>query len=82
MIMIRRAEIAGGLGSDFEAAVEICAKVRARLLPWAPTDVSAWDSLRWANGRLELSGVAPPDVNWRWHCAPLSEWDGTIPRRE
>ena len=81
-ILIHTADIAGGFGIDFQAPEEICAKVLARLFPWAPTDVSAWDSLRWANGRLALSGVTPPDVNWRWHCAPLSEWDGTIPRRE
>ena len=81
-ILIHTADIAGGFGIDFQAPEEICAKVLARLFPWAPTDVSAWDSLRWANGRLALSRVAPPDVNWRWHCAPLSEWDGTIPRRE
>ena len=81
-ILIHTADIAGGFGIDFQAPEEICAKVLARLFPWAPTDVSAWDSLRWANGRLALAGVAPQDANWRWHCAPLSEWDGIIPRRE
>ena len=81
-ILIHTADITGGFGIDFQPPDEICAKVLARLFPWAPTDVGAWDSLRWANGRLALPGVAPQDANWRWHCAPLSEWDGSIPRRE
>ena len=80
-ILIHTADIAAGLGIDFEAPEELCSRVLTRLFPWAPTDVGHWDSLRWANGRMALPGLGPQDENWRWHCAPLSEWDGRIARR-
>jgi hypothetical protein len=55
-------------------------RVLARLFPWAPADTNPWMALRWANGREELP---PPHdrlgPDWIWHCAPLEEWDGTIP---
>lgn len=53
--------------------------VRARLFPWAPADADPWAALLWATGRGELPGREPV-TSWRWHCAPLSEWDGTQPR--
>ncbi|MCH7713428.1 MAG: DinB family protein [Chloroflexi bacterium] len=80
-ILIHTADIAAGLGIDFNPPEDLCGRVLARLFPWAPTDVGHWDSLRWANGRISLPGSGPQDENWRWHCAPLSEWDGQIPRR-
>jgi hypothetical protein len=80
-ILIHTADIAAGFGIDFMAPEELCGRVLARLFPWAPTGVGSWDSLRWANGRIALPESAPRDENWRWHCAPLSEWDGKIPRR-
>jgi pilus assembly protein CpaC len=33
-----------------------------------------------ANGRISLPGHPSPGANWSWHCAPLDEWDGTIPQ--
>ena len=81
-ILIHTLDITAGFGVDFQPPEEICARVLARLFPWAPKDIGAWDALRWANGRLEIPGITPQDANWRWQCAPLSEWDGTIPRRE
>ncbi len=80
-ILIHTLDITAGFGVDFQGPEEICAKVLSRLFPWAPKDVGPWDALRWANGRLALPGVEPLDANWYWHCAPLSEWDGTISRR-
>jgi len=80
-ILIHTADIAAGLEIDFKAPEELCGRVLTRLFPWAPTDVGHWDSLRWANGRLAMPGLGPQDENWRWHCAPLSEWDGQIARR-
>jgi hypothetical protein len=32
----------------------------------------------WANGRIDLPGQQR-QVDWRWHCAPLEEWDGLNP---
>jgi hypothetical protein len=52
--------------------------VRARLFPWAPADAEPWAALLWATGRGELPGREQV-TSWRWHCAPLSEWDGTQP---
>jgi hypothetical protein len=41
----------------------------------------AWTTLLWCNGRVAL-----PDherlIDWLWHPAPLSEWDGIRRRRE
>ena len=79
-ILIHTADIAAGLGIDFKPPEDLCGRVLVRLFPWAPTDVGHWDSLMWANGRIALD-ESPQDENWRWHCAPLSEWDGRIPRR-
>ncbi len=81
-ILIHTADIAAGFEIDFKPPEDFSSRVLARLFPWAPTDVGHWDSLLWANGRIALPelGLAQ-DKNWRWHCAPLSEWDGRIPRR-
>ena len=78
-ILIHTADIAAGFEIDFKPPEDLCGRVLARLFPWAPTDVGHWESLLWANGRIELPGSGPQDTNWRWHCAPLSEWDGLIP---
>ena len=49
--------------------------------PWAPGGVAPWPALLWANGRVDLAGGRPrPGSDWVWHCAPVDEWDGTIPR--
>ena len=80
-ILIHTADIAAGFEIDFRPPEDLCSRVLARLFPWAPTDVGHWESLLWANGRIALPGLGPQDENWRWHCAPLSEWDGRIPRR-
>jgi hypothetical protein len=59
---------------------DLCDMTVRRLFPWAPTDVDPWSALRWANGRIALPGLPRTD-RWRWHCAPLSEWDGTNPNQ-
>ena len=69
-----------GLGGEFAAPADLAARVLGRLFPWAPTDTPPWQTLLWANGRVDLFGRFPrlgPD--WVWHCAPLDEWDGTVP---
>jgi uncharacterized protein (TIGR03083 family) len=64
-----------GLGLDFRPPSALSDMVLRRLFPWAPEDTEPWPTLLWANGRVELDGW-PRQTEWRWHCAPLSEWDG------
>ena len=66
-----------GLGMPNTADRRLAAAVLARLFPWhalGPDD-DPWELLLWANGRIEVPGRARQG-RWRWHCAPLSEWDG------
>ncbi|MFR9804744.1 hypothetical protein ACL02T_21030 [Pseudonocardia sp. RS010] len=56
----------------------LTAHVLRRLVPWAPHEGRSWPTLRWANGRTSR-GARPRLETWRWHCAPLAEWDGTGP---
>ncbi len=50
-----------------------------RLFPWWPEGEDPWLALQWASGRIALGDHAKQGDRWVWHCAPLSEWDGTIP---
>lgn len=60
----------------------LAVRVLRRLFTWTPTDSSPWSTLLWANGRIDLPGQSRrPGPDWAWHCAPLDEWDGTIPRQ-
>ena len=87
-ILIHTFDIAGGFGIDYRPPEDLSGRVLDRLFPWAKTEVGAkvdagnWDQLLWANGRKDLPGVTSQDETWRWHCAPLSEWDGKIGRQE
>jgi hypothetical protein len=68
-------------GGAFAAPADLCERVTRRLFPWVTGATDWWRALLWANGRVDLPGEAErlgPD--WAWHCAPLDEWDGTIPR--
>jgi hypothetical protein len=68
-----------GLDVPFAPPAASARAVLERLFPWAPKDTDPWDTLLWANGRLDLPGHER-QTGWRWHCAPLAEWDGTNPR--
>src|SRR2546425_988557 len=57
---------------------DLAAATVRRLFPWAPADCAPWQALLWANGRISLPDLPRPE-RWRWHCAPLSEWDGESP---
>lgn len=81
-ILMHTYDIASSLEIPFTAPEPLAAKVLARIFPWAPTNVSAWESLQWCSGRIALPDRERQDENWFWHCAPLSEWDGTMRRRE
>jgi Mycothiol maleylpyruvate isomerase N-terminal domain len=79
-LLVHGDDAARGLGEPFAPDDRLAASVLARLFPWHHVDAgeTAWDVLRWANGRIELPG-RPRVGRWRWHCAPLREWDGTAP---
>jgi hypothetical protein len=71
-------DVADGRELPWAPPAVLADTVRARLFPWAPADADPWAALLWATGRGELPGREPV-TSWRWHCAPLSEWDGTQP---
>ncbi len=79
-ILVHGDDAARGLGVRFEPDRQLAARVVARLFPWhslGPDD-DPWQTLLWANGRVDLEG-RPHQGRWRWHCEPLSEWDGSAP---
>jgi hypothetical protein len=78
-MIVHTADIAAGLDVPFDPPPDICARVLARLFPWAPRDEDPWATLRWANGRASLGGRARLEPDWSWHGPPLEEWDGTDP---
>jgi hypothetical protein len=77
-LLVHADDAARGLGLAFEPDAHLAAHVVRRLFPWAPHDGRSWPTLRWANGRAPL-GARPRLETWRWHCAPLDEWDGSGP---
>jgi hypothetical protein len=73
---VRAARTRQGLTLD-----DLALPITRRLFPWAPNDVAPWAALRWAAGRAALPDRPRLGPDWYWHCAPLSEWDGTITKR-
>lgn len=80
-LLIHTDDAARGLGEHFSPPNELAALVLGRLFPWVSTTDSPWEQLRWANGRIILGDRARLD-NWAWHCAPISDWDGTVATRD
>jgi uncharacterized protein (TIGR03083 family) len=78
-LLVHTCDAAHGLGLPFTPSAELAAATLRRLFPWAPADAAPWQALLWANGRVDLPGQER-QTGWRWHCAPLDEWDGTNPR--
>jgi DinB superfamily len=78
-LVIHTHDIASGLGVAFVPDDTLVVRLLDRLFPWWPRDAAPWDALLWANGRRALPNQADLGSTWLWHCAPLSEWDGTIP---
>ena len=79
-ILVHSWDAIRGLGGEFTPSADIAERVLRRLFPWVSVRASPWQTLLWANGRIALPGQAErigPD--WPWHCAPLDEWDGTVP---
>jgi uncharacterized protein (TIGR03083 family) len=80
-ILLHTDDIARGLGFPFRPADDLCVRIATRIFPWAPADADPWAALRWAAGRTALPDRERLGHDWWWHCAPLSEWDGTIRKR-
>ena len=78
-MLVHTSDIAGGLGVPFDPSRDICARVLARLFPWAPHDADSWAALRWANGRSALGERERLASSWVSHPSPLAEWDGQDP---
>ncbi len=80
-ILVHSWDAVRGLGVDLAAPSDLSERVLRRLFPWAPHDADPWQALLWANGRTDLPGESQrPGADWVWHCTPLDEWDGTVPR--
>jgi uncharacterized protein (TIGR03083 family) len=77
-ILVHGADVAAGLGVAFDPPLDVADHVVRRLFPWAPAGGDPWARLLWANGRADL-GDLPASRRWRFHCAPLEEWDGKAP---
>jgi uncharacterized protein (TIGR03083 family) len=78
-LLVHTGDAARGLELPFTPSPELSRATLRRLFPWAPHDTDPWQALLWANGRADLPGQER-QTGWRWHCAPLAEWDGTNPR--
>lgn len=79
-LLVHAHDIASRLGSSFRPPDDLARGVLDRLFPWWPTDVEPWPALLWANGRAPLLGHQDQGAEWLWHCAPVEEWDGAVPR--
>jgi hypothetical protein len=64
-----------GLGVEVEPDAQLAARVLGRLFPWVTPEPNPWSALLWANGRIALPGK-PKLERWKWHVAPLAEWNG------
>lgn len=79
-LLVHTHDAATGLGLAFTPDRRLAARVLARLFPGHQPGSDPWQTLLWANGRIGLDG-RPGQNGWRWHCAPLAEWDGQPPPR-
>jgi uncharacterized protein (TIGR03083 family) len=76
--LVHTDDVARGLEVPFAPPRALARATLERLFPWAPADADPWAALLWANGRIDLPGQQRQST-WRWHCAPLEEWDGLNP---
>lgn len=79
-ILIHTHDISTGLGAQFAPSAASAKVVLDRLFPWWPREADPWEALLWANGRRSLPDHPNPGAAWLWHCAPVDEWDGVVPR--
>jgi hypothetical protein len=71
-------DAARGLGLPFAPDPELARRVLARLFPWHDPGDDPWQTLLWANGRIDLPG-RPGQTGWTWLSIPLEDWDGRQP---
>lgn len=76
-ILVHTNDVCTGLGFAFSPDPDLCARVVARLFPWAPDHPDPWERLLWCNGRIALPGHERLTEDWWWWSRPLEEWDGT-----
>jgi hypothetical protein len=81
-LLVHGHDIATGLSVELHPPEDVCERVLQRLFPWVTHTASPWERLLWATGRTALHDAAALDESWRWHAAPLDEWDGAIPQRQ
>jgi hypothetical protein len=74
-LLVHTDDAARGLGLRFTPDPGLAGRVLARLFPWHDPGDDAWQTLLWANGRIDLPGRAN-QADWTWHCAPLADWNG------
>ena len=79
-LVVHTHDIATALGADYRPDSFVTRALLDRLFPWWPREAELWDALLWAHGRTELPGYPSLGADWLWHCAPVDEWDGTVPR--
>jgi Mycothiol maleylpyruvate isomerase N-terminal domain len=77
-VLVHTDDAGRGLDRTFSPPVALAEAVLRRLFPWVAVDGDPWLLLRWANGRTALPD-RPRLTRWRWHCAPLDDWDGRPP---
>ena len=78
-MLVHTRDAGTGLGAEFAPDPALAGRVLARLFPWYQPVPDPWTALLYANGRVELADRPRLSEHWQWHCAPLSEWDGTRP---
>ena len=76
-ILVHTNDVCTGLGFAFSPDADLCARVVARLFPWAPDHPDPWERLLWCNGRMALPDHERLTGDWWWWSRPLAEWDGT-----
>lgn len=67
--LVHAHDLALGLGVDFTAPADLCARTLHRLFPDVQADAEPWETLLWATGRGELEGRERRE-KWRWYGAP------------
>ncbi len=79
-LLIHTFDITQGLDVAFDGSEHLSRLVLDRLFPWWPVNEDPWGALLWLNGRRPLPDRPKLGDEWLWHSAPLSEWNGRIPR--
>jgi uncharacterized protein (TIGR03083 family) len=77
-LLVHTDDAARGLGLPFTPDRGLAGRVLARLFPWHDRGDDAWQTLLWANGRIDLPG-RPGQTGWTRLRAPLADWDGRQP---